>query len=292
MRDLVFVIINYNTKALAEKLVANIKDYQSISKILIVDNASTDDSYQELKKLENDRIEVLQAEENKGFSAGMNIGAKRAIELFSKCDIIFSNTDIIISSEETIEILQTALKMRRVAVASPVVFQENTISRGWKIPSAKEEILINLPGIGKKFQKKYMFYDEDHYKGKYSYVEAVSGCFFMIKSEALKRVNYFDENVFLYYEENILGEKLRNSSYTLVICNEALIIHDHSVSIDHNVGTINKFKILKTSQRYFQKKYHYATEKEIRKLKFTSNLTLITIYIRVFLKGGFKKWKE
>lgn len=292
MRDLVFVIINYNTKALAEKLVANVKDYQSISKILIVDNASTDDSYQELKKLENDRIEVLQAEENKGFSAGMNIGAKRAIELFSKCDIIFSNTDIIISSEETIEILQTALKMRRVAVASPVVFQENTISRGWKIPSAKEEILINLPGIGKKFQKKYMFYDEDHYKGKYSYVEAVSGCFFMIKSEALKRVDYFDENVFLYYEENILGEKLRNSSYTLVICNEALIIHDHSVSIDHNVGTINKFKILKTSQRYFQKKYHYATEKEIRKLKFTSNLTLITIYIRVFLKGGFKKWKE
>lgn len=292
MRDLVFVIINYNTKALAEKLVANVKDYQSISKILIVDNASTDDSYQELKKLENDRIEVLQAEENKGFSAGMNIGAKRAIELFSKCDIIFSNTDIIISSEETIEILQTALKMRRVAVASPVVFQENTISRGWKIPSVKEEILINLPGIGKKFQKKYMFYDEDHYKGKYSYVEAVSGCFFMIKSEALKRVNYFDENVFLYYEENILGEKLRNSSYTLVICNEALIIHDHSVSIDHNVGTINKFKILKTSQRYFQKKYHYATEKEIRKLKFTSNLTLITIYIRVFLKGGFKKWKE
>ena len=292
MRDLVFVIINYNTKALAEKLVANVKDYQSISKILIVDNASTDDSYQELKKLENDRIEVLQAEENKGFSAGMNIGAKWAIELFSKCDIIFSNTDIIISSEETIEILQTALKMRRVAVASPVVFQENTISRGWKIPSAKEEILINLPGIGKKFQKKYMFYDEDHYKGKYSYVEAVSGCFFMIKSEALKRVNYFDENVFLYYEENILGEKLRNSSYTLVICNEALIIHDHSVSIDHNVGTINKFKILKTSQRYFQKKYHYATEKEIRKLKFTSNLTLITIYIRVFLKGGFKKWKE
>lgn len=289
MRDLVFVIINYNTKALAEKLVANVKDYQSISKILIVDNASTDDSYQELKKLENDRIEVIQAKENKGFSAGMNIGAKRAIELFSKCDIIFSNTDIIISSEETIEILQTALKMRRVAVASPVVFQENTISRGWKIPSAKEEILINLPGIGKKFQKKYMFYDEDHYKGKYSYVEAVSGCFFMIKSEALKRVNYFDENVFLYYEENILGEKLRNSSYTLVICNEALIIHDHSVSIDHNVGTINKFKILKTSQRYFQKKYHYATEKEIRELKFTSNLTLITIYIRVFLKGGFKK---
>ncbi len=58
----------------------------------------------------------------------------------------------------------------------------------------KEEMLINLPVIGKKFQKKYMDYDEEHYKGKYSYVEAVSGCFFMIKSEAIKRINYFDEN--------------------------------------------------------------------------------------------------
>ena len=163
------------------------------------------------------------------------------------------------------------------------------ISRGWKIPNVKEEILINLPVIGRKFQKKYTYYDEDHYKGKYSYVEAVSGCFFMIKSEVLKRISYFDENVFLYYEENILGDKLKNIGYDLIVCNDVVIIHDHSVSIDYNVGTINKFKILKESQRYFEKKYHYATEKDIRRLKFTSNLTLLTIYIRVFLKGGFKK---
>lgn len=84
MRDLVFVIINYNTKALAEKLVANVKDYQSISKILIVDNASTDDSYQELKKLENNRIEVLQAEENKGFSAWNEYWCQKSYRAFFK----------------------------------------------------------------------------------------------------------------------------------------------------------------------------------------------------------------
>ena len=289
MRDLVFVIINYNTSKLTKRLVKNIKDYKTISKIIIVDNASTDNSYKILKKIENDKLEVVKADTNKGFSAGMNIGVKRAIELYGKCDIILSNTDIVISSEETITTLQENLKMRKVAVASPVVFQQNMISRGWKIPTVKEEMLINLPVIGKKFQKKYMNYDEEHYKGKYSYVEAVSGCFFMIKSEAIKRINYFDENVFLYYEENILGEKLKNVGYDLIVCNDVVIIHDHSVSIDHNVGTINKFKILKESQRYFEKKYHYATEKEIKRLKFTSDLTLLTIYLRVLLKGGFKK---
>ena len=123
MRDLVFIIINYNTSKLTKRLVKNIKDYKSISKIIIVDNASTDNSYKTLKKLENERIEVIKADTNKGFSAGMNIGVKRAIELYGKCDIILSNTDIVISSEETITTLQENLKMRKVAVASPVVFQ-------------------------------------------------------------------------------------------------------------------------------------------------------------------------
>ena len=54
MRDLVFVIINYNTSKLTKRLVKNIKDYKSISKIIIVDNASTDNSYKILKKLENE----------------------------------------------------------------------------------------------------------------------------------------------------------------------------------------------------------------------------------------------
>ena len=79
MRDLVFVIINYNTSKLTKRLVKNIKDYKSISKIIIVDNASTDNSYKILKKIENDKLEVVKADTNKGFSAGMNICVKRAI---------------------------------------------------------------------------------------------------------------------------------------------------------------------------------------------------------------------
>ena len=46
----------------------------------------------------------------------------------------------------------------------------------------------------------------------------------MIKSEAIKRINYFDENVFLYYEENILGEKLKNVGYDLIVCNDVVSI--------------------------------------------------------------------
>ena len=38
------------------------KDYKSISKIIIVDNASTDNSYKILKKLENDKLGGLKTD--------------------------------------------------------------------------------------------------------------------------------------------------------------------------------------------------------------------------------------
>ena len=46
------MIINYNDAKTTEKLLNNVKDYKSISKIIVVDNHSSDDSYQVLKKWE------------------------------------------------------------------------------------------------------------------------------------------------------------------------------------------------------------------------------------------------
>ena len=76
------------------------------------------------------------------------------------------------------------------------------------------------------------------------------------------------------------------------IDNNVVIIHNHSVTIDKNVNKINKYKILKQSQRYFVKEYLQATEKELKRLDFTNKLSLILLYIRCFFRGGIKKWKE
>ncbi len=286
MKPLVFVMINYNTAPLAEKLLDNIKDYKSIKKIIVVDNHSTDSSYETLKKRENKKIEVIKTDQNKGFSYGMNIGCKRAIELFKDCDILLSNTDIVVHSEDTIKEIKEALKDPKTAVVGPVVYQGKEISRGWKLPTIKEECFNNLPVIGKKFQKRNLLYPESHYKGTTSLVDVVSGCFFAIKSSILEEIGFFDERVFLYYEENILGKKLKEKGYHSVICNNVVILHEHSVSIDCNIGYINKFKQLKESQRYFEETYNQAGKVGLFFLSLTKNLTLATLYIRMFFKGG------
>lgn len=288
-RPLVYVIINYNDAKTTEKLLNNIKDYKSISKIIVVDNHSNDDSYQVLKKWEQDHIKVIQTEKNKGFSHGLNIGCQEAIALYPTCDIILSNADITIYSDENLKELQKASSKKDIGVLGPVVCQGKEISRGWKVPTPKQSIFMNLPVLGRKFEKKYTTYPEEHYKDDLSYVDAVSGCFFLIKSEVMKEIGDFDEQVFLYYEENILARKLQKTSYKTAIYNKVVILHDHSVSVDKNMSYINKFKTLKTSQYYFEEKYNHATKMQLRFLKWFGKLTLGTIYIRVFLKGGLKK---
>ena len=49
------VILNYNDAETTEKLVKQIADYNVLHQIIVVDNASTDDSLERLKKLEADQ---------------------------------------------------------------------------------------------------------------------------------------------------------------------------------------------------------------------------------------------
>lgn len=73
------VILNYNDAETTEKLVKQIADYNVLHQIIVVDNASTDDSLERLKKLEAvqpGRLHVLSADHNGGYGSGNNLGVR------------------------------------------------------------------------------------------------------------------------------------------------------------------------------------------------------------------------
>ena len=119
-------------------------------------------------------------------------------------------------------------------------------------------------------------YDKSKYKSKITEVEVVKGCFFIIKSNVIKDINYFDENTFLYYEENILGKKLKDKKYKSYILNEVEVIHNLSVSVDKSIKSLKKYKILKESQRYYEKNYNNTNI-------FGMLLLYLTYYISYFI---------
>lgn len=281
------VIINYNDYEMTKRLLLNVKDYKILEKIVIVDNHSTDNSYEKLKKFENKKIDVIKNYESRNFASGLTMGAKYVIKKLGKCNIIFSNADIIIKNEQDIYMLSSNIN-EDIGIVGPVISQHGEINRGWKISTPFQEILYNLPFVSRYFKKKFLYYNNQHYLKDLVEVDVVSGCFFVVSSDLLEKINYFDENTFLYYEENILAKRVEKVGMKIVIDNRVTIIHDHSITIDKSFKRIDKYKILKNSQRYFVKKYLDANSFELLLLFITNKFSLFLLYIRCFI-GGFRK---
>ena len=283
------IIVNYNDFTSTEKLINNIKDYRVIDKIVVVDNHSSDDSPQKLKKLKLPKLKVIVNEENKGYSYAINTGAKYLIDEYKECNIIISNADVIIKKEEDIETLIKLLHRKNVGIVAPTILERGTKNRGWKNPTPKQEIVLNLAYIHRFFRKKYLYYDDDYYQGDFSIVDVLSGCFFLIQSKTLQAVNYLDDHVFLYYEENILAKKLQVKKKINLISNKVTIIHNHSVTIDKSLKRIKKYKAQKKSQYYFEVEYNNASLLERMLLKLTAWLSQIILSIGYFIQDLLRK---
>ena len=283
------IIVNYNDFTSTEKLINNIKDYRVIDKIVVVDNHSSDDSPQKLKKLKLPKLKVIINEENKGYSYAINTGAKYLIDEYKECNIIISNADVIIKKEEDIETLIKLLHRKNVGIVAPTILERGTKNRGWKNPTPKQEIVLNLAYIHRFFRKKYLYYDDDYYQGDFSIVDVLSGCFFLIQSKTLQAVNYLDDHVFLYYEENILAKKLQVKKKINLISNKVTIIHNHSVTIDKSLKRIKKYKAQKKSQYYFEVEYNNASSLERMLLKLTAWLSQIILSASYFIQDLLRK---
>lgn len=282
MQKIGIVIINYNDFDTTRRLIKNIENYKCLEQIVVVDNNSTDDSFLKLKEFESSRITIIK-NSSRHFSSGLNVGSKYLIEKIGKCNIIFSNSDVIIKGEEDLERLSSDIK-GDVVVVGPTIEEHGILNRGWKLPSTNAEILFNIAFFSRFFKKKILLYDDNHYRKDTSYVDVVSGCFFMVDSTFLESVDFFDEFTFLYYEEQIFACKVKKSNKKEVVDNTVTIIHDHSVSIDKSVRRIAKHKIMKNSQRYYCHRCLHANFIQMALLHITDKLYVITLYIRSIIR--------
>lgn len=276
------VIVNYNDYKTTKRLIDNIKDYKVFDKIVIVDNKSSDNSLKELKKLENKRIAVIDSGKNKGYSYALNVGCKYLIDKYKECKIIVSNSDIIIQSENDIKDLFELVKGKNVIVG-PTIIEGNNLNRGWIVPKPMDDVAMNILGLYKKYQKRHLMYQDSYYNKDISKVGTVSGCFFAISSKHLEEMGYFDENVFLYYEENIMGVKTKDLGKNIILANNIDVIHDHAVSIDKSLKRIKKYDILKNSQYYFEKTYNHASKWELFLLRLTNKITRVILLIKYMI---------
>ncbi len=284
MSKIGMVILNYNDYETTSKYIDMIKNYKSINHIVIVDNNSNDGSYEKLSKINSNKIKVIKTHKNKGYAYGNNFGINYLNENNDVDYIIISNPDIIVEEKVIKKIQKDMDNNEDISVICPVINQLEEKIRGWRLPTIKDEILQNINYVQRKVKKK-LNYSEEKYSGHLTKVDVVPGCFFMIRKDIMKLIGNFDEATFLYYEENILGQKLKNIDKKSYIDNEVSVIHDLSVSVDKSFNTIKKYKILKQSQKYFVKNYLNANIFDMMLLGLTYYISLGVSYVICFFKN-------
>lgn len=257
--SIALIVLNYNDYETTIKYINFVKKYNFIDNVIIVDNCSTNNSYEKLKKYESEKIDIIKSDKNGGYAYGNNYGIRYAKEKYRPDYLIISNPDVFFK-EDIIKKMKNFIKENtdmKIGIISPTVInnQNSSMPIAWKIPGYWENI-SSMSIILNKLMSKKVQYNNNYFTGEFSFVDVIPGSFFMIKSDVFYEINLFDENTFLYGEENILAHKLYKKGYKNVILNKIFYNHEHSTTIDKSFNSlVDKYTILYKSLRYYNKEY-------------------------------------
>jgi len=224
------VILNYNGEKFLEKTIHSVFSLNyPIDKyeIIIVDNASTDGSYDVLDKLKkpNPKIHLIKQTKNVGFSAGNNVGIKRAKGKY----VVLLNNDCEVDTNWLKELVAVAEKDDKIFAVNPKVYLGKTN----KIQNAGIRVFNNgyAQDRGAIPNNKVQEYEED--RGQYDNEEeinAVCAVATLYRKSLLDKIGAFDESFFLYYEDVEISYRARKQGYKLMYAPKALAYHLHSAS--------------------------------------------------------------
>lgn len=253
-KKLGIVILNYNDAEVTATLCNLISCYQIIDKIVIVDNLSSDSSFEKLANLKNDKIDIIQTKRNGGYSYGNNFGAFYLIEMYQIDYIFIANPDVSFE-EDFIRNSTDCLIKGNIQAISGIMLDKNgkKVEFIGKINSYIED-LLECTLLVKRIIKKYNIRKFEE-KNNLILCEILPGSLFGISSNVFIEIGGLDENVFLYCEERILGTKLKNLDYKLAINKNISFYHLHSVSINKSLTKIKQLKQFYKSCLYYNKTY-------------------------------------
>ncbi|MDO4733537.1 MAG: glycosyltransferase family 2 protein [Bacillota bacterium] len=252
------VILNYNDADTAAVLLKTIGRYQALNRIVIVDNASTDDSLEKLKELQKqyDHVDLLCSPKNGGYGAGNNLGVRHAVEVNQADYVVIANPDVKFD-EECVKALAATLKKNPKLAAAAALMEDQTfgvMKNGWKLHGFFGELLAMGP-VSRRVFRRFLTYPESYFQGKKAvYVDAVHGSMLMVDGRKFLEAGGYDEGIF--QEEAVLAARLKKKGYRTVLRLDQKYRHEHSVSISKSFqGQIDRQKLRNTSVLYYLKTY-------------------------------------
>lgn len=256
------VILNYNDAKTTEQLVRKIYAYSVLDAVVIVDNCSTDRSFEQLcsvkEKLDRQKISVIKTKKNGGYGAGNNAGINYSYQVLKADYVLIANPDVEFSEETVVHLLGLFNNHPSLAAASALMKDPvyGSQKNGWPLLGFWGELARSGP-LCRRIFRSFLEYREDYFdKKKAVYVGAVHGSMLMIDAAKMIQCRGFDEGIFLYQEEVVLGCRMSDKGYRTALLLTDFYTHHHSKSISKTYQNLwERQKLRNQSAMYYYQNY-------------------------------------
>ena len=222
------IILNYNGKSLLKGcldsvLVQSFNDFE----ILLVDNNSTDDSIDFVKKHYSDqRIKIIQSDKNLGFADGNNLGLKNASGEY----IVLLNNDTVVDKDWLKYLYELINSDKTIGVAQSLVITEGIPSKYYE-----ENGTVNL--LGHNIMEVF-----DIGEDGIGEILQATGCSLITRKSLLDEIGgLFLDEYFAYAEDTYLCFKVKFFGKRIMHTSKSLVHHKGNAT----------FKKHKSSSLYF-----------------------------------------
>ncbi|MEZ4690870.1 MAG: glycosyltransferase [Ignavibacteria bacterium] len=240
--DLIIQIINYNTRKYLETCLESLfNDLNGCSinfKIIVLDNDSDDDLSDLVKLYEGKSISFHDSDKNLGFGGGHNYMSAMEKSKY----ILILNSDIKFIEDRSVERLYKKLDSSiKYKVIGPRLVEEDMKPQRFDHGE--------LQGVASWIKNNY---GSSYWRVRDRDTEAawVSGAVFLIERELFEKIKGFDENFFLYKEEEDLCKRVRDAGEK--------ILYDPEVSVMHYGHVVAK------RSEHFSNSMNYYLDKHFR----------------------------
>ncbi len=227
MEEIAIVILNWNGRNFLERFLPGVVARSPGARVIVADNASTDDSVSFLKT-NFPGVELVQNASNGGFAQGYN----EALQQVQAKYYLLLNSDVEVS-ENWLEPLHRVISQSGVAAVQPKILAEH-----------KKELFEHAGAAGGFMDKNlYPFcrgriFDEvERDSGQYDGETEVfwtSGACMLVRADVFHELGGFDADFFAHMEEIDLCWRMKRLGYRLKVVPSSVAYHVGGGTLNYN----------------------------------------------------------
>jgi N-acetylglucosaminyl-diphospho-decaprenol L-rhamnosyltransferase len=296
------IIVNYNTPEILAECIRSIFNFEKNSdfEIIIVDNNSTDNSVETIRKIEKDyeRIKTVFIKEGRSFSYANNKG----FEASSGGFILIMNPDIIFTEPVLGKLTGILSSEKDAGAVSPLLtgqdgkFQRNyyqrypTILQFIFFYSVFSKFFYRFPALMNRYLENQ---DIENSANGLVEVEQIPCAFFLTKREVFERAGGMDESYKLFFEDVDLSYQVHKSRKLYVYKkNSVTHLGGASFKADDNWWLYGRF--IMSMIRFFEKNYGKLKSFLLKILVLSNSFIIVAVETirRLFSKNDNYRYKK